>query len=118
MVAEFKKGKAHMSKRTHALAQAEREERTPARAATSKQTKVAPKQRRAVNITDWRERAFVSVPQTAAILGIGRSMAWELVYAGELPSRKCNTSRRVPVAALLALEAESARRGGAGDDAA
>jgi hypothetical protein len=34
---------------------------------------------------DWRSRATVTVPEYAAIIGIGRNTAYEAVRAGEVP---------------------------------
>jgi hypothetical protein len=63
-----------------------------------------------VDITGWRERAFVNVPTAAAILDIVRSLAWEMVYRGELPSRTFGKSRKIAVSALIALETETTRQ--------
>ena len=52
-------------------------------------------------VTGWRERGALSIyPETAAVLGIGRSLAFDLVSRGELPSLKVGGRRVVPVESL------------------
>lgn len=55
---------------------------------------------------------FISVPTAARLLGIGRSTLWRRVWAGEVPSTKLGTSRRLPVAYIrdLVEQAQSERR--------
>ena len=42
----------------------------------------------------------LSVPEAAAVLGIGDTLAWQLVQTGELRSVKLGRRRLVPRAAL------------------
>ena len=42
------------------------------------------------------EKLLLSVPEAAAKLSIGRSLAYELVLRGEIASVKIGKSRRVP----------------------
>ena len=44
------------------------------------------------------EKMLVTVSEAAALLGVGRSFAYELVQRGDLPSVKLGRARRVPVA--------------------
>lgn len=50
--------------------------------------------------SDICEPRLVSIEQAAAMLGIGRSMAWELVSAGALRTVQIGRRRLVPVAAI------------------
>lgn len=43
---------------------------------------------------------LLTVVQAAALLGLGRSLVYELVLRGEIPSIKIGRARRIPVAAL------------------
>lgn len=43
---------------------------------------------------------LVSVPEAGQALGIGKRLAWELVYSGELASVRVGRRRLVPVAEL------------------
>ncbi len=45
-------------------------------------------------------RILLTIPETAAALGVSRSVVYELLLAGALPSVKIGRSRRVPVSAL------------------
>lgn len=58
---------------------------------------------------DPRTRPTLTVDETAAVLGIARSTAYESVRNGEIPSIKVGRRRLVPTAALrrlLELDAE------------
>ena len=46
-------------------------------------------------------RATVTVEEAAAILGIGRSAAYEAARRGQLPTRRLGRKLHVPVPALL-----------------
>jgi excisionase family DNA binding protein len=46
------------------------------------------------------EPVFVSVPEMAKTLGVGRTTAWDLVWSGVLPSVKINQRRLVPMAEI------------------
>lgn len=48
---------------------------------------------------------LVSVEEAAAMLGVGRTAAWRLVYEGQLPSAKIGSRRLVPVAGVHELAA-------------
>lgn len=65
-----------------------------------------------VDVTGWESLAFVTVPQTAVILNCGKTKAWELVYAGEIPSIRWGGQRRIPVAGLKAYIAQVCEEGG------
>ena len=58
--------------------------------------------RRRVDIEGWEHKAFVSVLQSAAILDLGKTRTWELVYSGAIPSVKHGASREVVVEGLKA----------------
>ena len=58
--------------------------------------------KRRVDIAGWEHKAFISVLQCAAILDLGKTRAWELVYSGALPSVKHGASRKVVVEGLKA----------------
>jgi excisionase family DNA binding protein len=47
-------------------------------------------------------RATITVEEAAAILGIGRSAAYEAARRGQLPTRRLGRRLLVPVPALLA----------------
>jgi hypothetical protein len=72
--------------------------------------------RRVVNIEGWELRAFVNVPTMAAVLDLGKTRAWELVYAGVLPSVKQGASRKVVVAGLKAYIARVCEEAGCDAD--
>lgn len=48
------------------------------------------------------ERALLDIPTVAHRLSIGRSLVYELIRRGELPSVRVNSSRRVRAADLEA----------------
>lgn len=50
---------------------------------------------------------MVAVPEAAHLLGIGETLAWELVRAGEIPSRKLGRRVLVPRAWLEHLACSS-----------
>jgi excisionase family DNA binding protein len=50
---------------------------------------------------------FVSIPEAAKRLGVGRSFVYQMVARQELPTRRFGRRRLVPVAALQRLAAES-----------
>jgi len=51
-------------------------------------------------------RATITIEQTAQLLGLGRTAAYDAAKRGELPTRKLGRRLLVPVPALLAwLEA-------------
>lgn len=52
---------------------------------------------------DWTARATLTVTETAEVLRIGRSAAYEAVRAGQLPSIRIGRRVLVPVHALLAM---------------
>ena len=47
-------------------------------------------------------RLLLTVAEAGEALGIGRTLCYELVLKGELPSVKLGRARRVPVASLQA----------------
>jgi excisionase family DNA binding protein len=47
-----------------------------------------------------QERATLSVPQTAKVLGISRSLAYELVHAGKIPSIRLGKRIVIPKEAI------------------
>jgi excisionase family DNA binding protein len=47
-------------------------------------------------------RAVITIEQTAQLLGLGRTAAYDAVRRGELPSRRLGRRLVVPVPALLA----------------
>jgi excisionase family DNA binding protein len=57
-------------------------------------------------------RGLLRVEEAAEWLGLGRTKAYELVYAGTLPSVTIGRSRRVPVAALEGFVARLMDSGG------
>lgn len=60
-------------------------------------------------------RLAVRVGEAARLLDIGRSKAYELIQAGELPAIRVGKSLRVPVRALqrwIEAQANAARKGG------
>ena len=49
------------------------------------------------------ERLAVSVPEAAAMLGVGRTKAYEAIRTGELPSVRLGKRVLVPLAQLRAM---------------
>ena len=58
------------------------------------------------------ERLLLTVEEAAQRLGIGKTLAWELVWQGVLPSVRLGRCVRIP---LVALEEWIARRVREGD---
>jgi excisionase family DNA binding protein len=54
---------------------------------------------------------LVRVEEGARILGISRSMVYEMMNRGELPWVKCGSARRLPLAALEQWVAANTRFG-------
>lgn len=52
-------------------------------------------------LADLDGRTTITVEETAAILGIGRSAAYEAARRGQLPTRRLGRRLFVPVSALL-----------------
>ncbi len=50
--------------------------------------------------TSSHERMLLTIPQVAETLGIGKTLAWQLVARGEIPSMRLGRLVRVPRAAL------------------
>jgi excisionase family DNA binding protein len=55
---------------------------------------------RPIDLTYANGKGLVRVEEAAKWLGLGRTKAWELVYAGSLHSVTIGRSRRIPVFAL------------------
>jgi excisionase family DNA binding protein len=53
------------------------------------------------DVSGWRDRATITVPEYAAILGIGRNTAYEAVRAGEVEVIRVRGRILVCVPALL-----------------
>ncbi len=51
-------------------------------------------------VATTNERLLLTVEEAARRLGIGRSLAWELVRNGDLPSIRLGPLVRIPVRAL------------------
>lgn len=58
------------------------------------------------------ERLLLTVEEAAQRLGIGKTLAWELVWHGVLPSIRLGRCVRIPVAALEAWIAQQVGEGG------
>ena len=58
------------------------------------------------DLSEWRGRVTVTVPETAQILGIGRNSAYEAARRGELPIIKIGSRLLVIVAGLRRLVGE------------
>ena len=56
--------------------------------------------------TNWRERATITVEETAPVLGLSRSSAYEAAKRGEIPTLKVGRRLLVPVARLRRLLGE------------
>ena len=52
------------------------------------------------------QRVMYTVPEVAAILGIGRSTAYELILSGELPSVKLGSRRLISPSTLKSIIGE------------
>ncbi len=57
------------------------------------------------------ERLLLTVEEAARRLGIGKTLAWELVWAGVLPSVRLGRCVRIPLAALEAWITEQMEGG-------
>ncbi len=53
--------------------------------------------------SDWKERATITVPQAATVLGVSRSSAYEAVHRHSIPTVRIGRRLLVPVGALLDL---------------
>jgi excisionase family DNA binding protein len=53
-----------------------------------------------------REPLLVRVEEAARLLSLSRSMVYQLMDSGVLPSIRCGTARRIPLAALHAWVAQ------------
>ena len=58
-------------------------------------------ERRRLPLDDLAGMATITVEQTAAVLGLGRTAAYEAAWRGEFPTRKLGRRVVVPVPALL-----------------
>lgn len=58
-------------------------------------------ERRRLPLDDLAGMATITVEQTAAVLGLGRTAAYEAARRGEFPTRKLGRRVVVPVPALL-----------------
>lgn len=54
-----------------------------------------------IGLVDIQDKATITVEQTARLLGLGRSAAYEAIRRGQLPSRRLGRRLIVPVPALL-----------------
>ena len=57
------------------------------------------------------ERLLLTVEEAAQRLGIGKTLAWELVWAGVLPSVRLGRCVRIPLRALEAWITEQMEGG-------
>ena len=57
------------------------------------------------------DRLLLTVDEAARRLGIGKTLAWELVWAGVLPSVRLGRCVRIPLAALEAWITEQMEGG-------
>lgn len=55
-----------------------------------------------LNLTDLESRVTLSIEETASLLGLGRTAAYEAARRGEIPSRRLGRRVLVPVPALRA----------------
>ena len=46
------------------------------------------------------ERLLLTIPEVAVRMGLGRSLVYQLVMSGDIPSIKLGRARRVPAKAL------------------
>jgi excisionase family DNA binding protein len=61
------------------------------------------------NSTATKLRLLLTVPEAAEVLGVGRSVLYELVQAGEITSIKIGRSRRIVLASLQDFVLRQAR---------
>lgn len=54
-----------------------------------------------LGLADIEARLTISIDETASLLGLGRTAAYEAARRGEIPSRKLGRRVIVPVPALL-----------------
>ena len=54
-----------------------------------------------IGLDDIEARLTISIDETASLLGLGRTAAYEAARRGEIPSRKLGRRVIVPVPALL-----------------
>lgn len=57
----------------------------------------------ATSLEELRQRVTVTVPEAAAILGIGKNLAYAAVKSGDIPAVKLGRRLVVPVGALLKM---------------
>lgn len=55
----------------------------------------------AIALEDLEHRIILTVEETASLLGLGRTAAYEAVRKGQLPSRRLGRRVVIPVPALL-----------------
>ena len=55
---------------------------------------------------DWRARGALSIPEAGDVLGVGRSLAFDLARRGDLPTIRLGRRRVVPTHALRCLLGE------------
>jgi hypothetical protein len=55
---------------------------------------------------DWRTRGALSIPEAGDVLGVGRSLAFDLARRGDLPTIRLGRRRVVPTHALRCLLGE------------
>lgn len=56
---------------------------------------------------DWRARGALSIPEAGGVLGVGRSLAFDLARRGDLPTIRLGRRRVVPTHALRCLLGEA-----------
>lgn len=56
-----------------------------------------------MNIEDIRDRATITIPEAAVILGVGRDAAYAAAGKGQIPTLRLGRRLIVPVPALLAM---------------
>lgn len=61
-----------------------------------------------ITVNDLRGRTVITVEEAAAVLGIGRTAAYEAVRRGQVPALRLGRRVLVPVPRLLALLGEAA----------
>lgn len=61
-------------------------------------------------LSNWREKPALSVPEAAQILGISRSLAYEAVKNGQIPTLKMGVRRIiVPTVAIERMLEQAAK---------
>lgn len=71
-------------------------------------TNLDPESLAAEAVEDWRRRGALSIPEAGAVLGVGRSLAFDLARRGDLPTINLGRRRVVPCHALRRLLGEVA----------